>query len=201
MSRFQQLYDYIEREKPKVVLELGTWNGQSAKHMFSLGIEKYIGFDVWDEGTEELDEIENNVKKHATKEGVAKLLDGKDVELIQGNTRRTFSEYVKDKTPFVDLVIIDGGHSYSTIKSDFLGAIRIANTDGSIFLDDYYFGCPDPKIGANLVMGELNVPYKVLPKVDKAKGGYTIKLCQVEMKYVPRKDWDMPEESSWRFEP
>jgi hypothetical protein len=169
--------------------------------MFGLGIKKYIGFDVWEEGTEELDEIENNVKKHATKEEVEKTLEGHDIELIQGNTRLTIKDYAKGKKPFVDVAIIDGGHSVPTIKSDFLNILPIMKTDGIIFIDDYYFNCEDRKVGANSVMGDLNIPYTVLPKVDKAKGGYFIKMVKVEMKDVPRNSWDMREETTWKFNP
>jgi predicted O-methyltransferase YrrM len=183
--RFQQIYSYIEKHKPEVLLEIGTWNGKSAKHMFGLGIKKYIGFDVWEEGTPELDEIENNVKKHVSKEEVEKTLEGHDIELIQGNTRRTLKAYVEGKKPCVDVAIIDGGHSVPTIKNDFLHLLPLMKTDGVIFVDDYYFGCEDRKVGANSVMGDLNIPYTVLPKVDKAKTGehiYFVKLVRIEMK-------------------
>lgn len=199
--RFLQFYSWIENHKPKVVLETGTWNGKSAKHMFSLGIEKYIGFDVWEEGSEELDEVENNVKAHANKADVEKLLEGKDIELIQGNTRKTLKEYAKGKKPFVDVAIIDGGHSAPTIKSDFLNILPLMKTDGVVFLDDYYFRCEDMKIGANAVMGDVNVPYTVLPRIDKCKGGYFVKMVRIDMKDVPRTVWDMPEESTWKYEP
>ena len=201
MNRFQQLYSWIETHKPKVVLETGTWNGNSAKHMFNLGIERYIGFDVWEEGTEELDEIENNVKKHATKEQVEKVLDGHEIELIQGNTRTTLKEYVQGKKPFVDLAIIDGGHSVPTIKSDFLNIIKIMKTDGVIFMDDYYFKCKDMSIGANMVLGDVNVPYTVLPKVDKAKDGYFVKMIRLDMKHIPRQVWEMPDDIKWSYDP
>lgn len=201
MSRFQQIYNYIEDTKPGVLLEVGTWNGVSARKMLKLGAKKYIGFDIWEDGSDELDKIENNVKKRVTKESVEEVLKGFDVELIQGNTRLTFTQWAKDKKPFVDVVIIDGGHSVATIKSDFLNAIKVAKTDGVIFIDDYYFGCPDFKVGANIVMGQVNCPYTVLPKVDKAKDGYVVKICRIDMKDVPRIDWEMPESKSWRYEP
>lgn len=199
--RFTQIYDYVEKHKPGVLMETGTWNGKSAKHMLKLGAKKYVGFDVWDEGTEELDKIENNVKAHAKLEDVQELLKDDDVELIQGNTRYTLPRYAKGKERFVDVAIIDGGHSVPTIKSDFLHILSMMKTDGVIFIDDYYFLCTDVKIGANAVMGDLNVPYTVLPKVDKAKDGYLVKIVKVDMRDVPTKHWEMSAEQSWTYQP
>jgi len=200
MSRYDHLYSYVEENKPEVVLETGTWNGLNAKKLLNLGVKKYIGFDVFDDVSEGLDEIENNVKKHFTEDEVLETLKGFDVELVKGNTRHTLKEYKKGEKPFVDMAFLDGGHSYATIKSDILNAFRLVKTNGVIFMDDYYFGCKE-RVGAQTVLGELNLPYTVLPKVDRAKGGYLIKMVRIDMKYVPRVDWDMPNEKSWKYEP
>ena len=112
------------------------------------------------------------------------------------------------KKPFVDLVVIDGGHSTPTIASDFGWAIKIAKTSGTIILDDYYFNVPKANVGCNFMLATLNAPYKVLPKVDpvfpdgdgKARG--SVKLAQVEMKDVQITDrWDIPEDERWEFDP
>ena len=119
-SRFQQLYDFVEVNKPHTVLEIGTWNGHNATRLLTEGAKKYIGFDLWEDGNELLDELENNAKKRVTVESVREFLKSYDVELIKGNTRETLKAFVKDKKPFVDLAVIDGGHSTGTrtIASD-----------------------------------------------------------------------------------
>ena len=206
--RFEQIYAWLEKNKPKVILEICTFNGKNAVNMMKHGAEKYIGFDVWEEGSEELDEIEFNAKKRVTKKDAEVVLKGIDYELIQGNTRVTLEEYCKDKKPFVDLVLIDGGHSTPTIGSDFGWVIKIAKTSGTIILDDYYFGVPRANVGCNGVLASLNAPYKVLPKADpvypdkdgKAKG--SVKLAQVEMRDLQITDrWDVPKEERWVFSP
>lgn len=197
--RYEQIWNWISDNKPDVILEVGTWNGQNALRMLKEGAGKYIGFDIWEEGTQELDEIENNVKKHATREDVLKILEGRDVELIQGNTRETLRNYIKGKKPFVDMAFIDGGHSKATIKSDLLNVLKIVKSSGVVFLDDYYFGCPNKDMGAQSVMAELNLPYTVLPAVDKVKGDYFVKLARIDMIHVSRPDeWD-EQERSWQF--
>lgn len=199
--RFQQIYDWIEANKPEVVLEVGTWNGNNARLMFKEGVKKYIGFDIWEDGDESLDELENNAKKRVSLSEAQEKLKDFDVELIKGNTRNTLKEYVKDKKPFVDMAIIDGGHSKGTIKSDLLNCFKIVKPEGVIFIDDYYFNSPKTNIGAQSVLGDISVPYTVLPKAEKANDGAIIKVVKIEMRHVPRNDWEVPEEQSWKFEP
>ena len=102
----------------------------------------------------------------------------------------------------MDMVVIDGGHSRGTIKNDLLLVMKIVKSSGVIFLDDYYFNCPTPNIGAQTVAEGLNIPYTVLPKGDKARDGSIVKIIRIDMKDVPRPDcWDVPKESSWQFKP
>ena len=170
--------------------------------MMKYGAKKYIGFDIWEDGDETLDELENNVKKHATMVEAQTALKAYDAELIKGNTRETLKAYADGKKPFVDMVVIDGGHSKGTIKSDLLTMMKIMKPSGVIFLDDYYFNCPTPNVGAQTVMEGLNVPYTVLPKNDRVKDGSIVKIVRIDMKDVPRLDaWDMGKEKSWQFTP
>lgn len=205
MNRFNQIYSWCEAHKPKVILEIGTWNGHNAARMMNeIGKDakvKYIGFDLWEEAPEGIDELEYNAKKPCTEEEVRKYLKSYDIELIKGNTRTTLPAYVKGKKPFVDVVLIDGGHSQGTIKNDFLTVLNIVRPTGTIFLDDYYFGCQVPKVGAQTVLCNIQVPYTVLPVADSGKG-MIIKLAQVNMRDVPRIDaHDVPEEKAWQFSP
>lgn len=200
--RFQQIYDWIEANKPQTILEIGTWNGLNAARMMKEGAKRYIGFDLWDEGDATIDDLENNVKKRATMEEVQKTLKDFEVELIKGNTRETLKEYVAGKKPFVDMAVIDGGHSKGTIKNDLIGLLPIMKSTGVLFLDDYYFNCPTPNVGAQTVMEGLNIPYTVLPKSDRAKDGSIVKIVRIDMRDVPRPDiWDVPKGAEWQFAP
>lgn len=200
--RFQQIYDWIESRKPEVIVEIGTWNGLNATRMIKEGAKKYIGFDLWEDGSEEIDDLENNAKKRISMAEVQETLKAYDVELIKGNTRETLKAYCAGKKPFVDMVVIDGGHSKGTIKNDLLTVMKIVKSSGVIFLDDYYFNCPTPNIGAQTVTEGLNIPYTVLPKGDKARDGSIVKIIRIDMKDVPRPDvWTVPDEKSWKFTP
>ena len=200
--RFLQIYDWIEAHKPVTILEIGTWNGQNASRMMKEGAKKYIGFDLWEEGDETLDDMENNAKKRVTMEEARAVLKNFDVELIKGNTRDTLKEYVNGKPAFVDMVLIDGGHSKGTIKSDLITVMKIVKSSGVIFLDDYYFNCPTPNVGAQSVAEGLNIPFTILPKGDKCKDGSIVKIMRVDMRDVPRPDvWDIAKEKAWQFTP
>ena len=210
MNRFQQLYDYVEANKPEVFLEVGTWNGQNAKRLFKEGIKKYIGFDIWEDGSEELDVEENNAKKRVSLGAVQEVLKDYDVELIMGNTRTvglekgSLPKYIKGKDRFVDCALIDGGHSKGTIRSDLLNVLRIMKPDGVVFLDDYYFDCPQTNIGAQTVLCEMNIAYTVLPWPEKAADGSIIKMVRIDCLDVPtsaNSDWDMGDKQVWAFEP
>jgi len=200
--RFQQIHDWIETHKPETILETGTWNAQNAVRMLKQGAKSYIGFDLWEDGDEVLDECENNVKKRVTFLEAQTVLRDFTAELIKGNTRETLPYYVTGKKPFVDMALIDGGHSKGTIKNDLLKILEIMKPSGVIFIDDYYFGCTDAGIGAQSLMGEIQLPYTVLPKADKTKGGYLVKLVQINMNEVPRPNaWEVPEAQAWKFAP
>lgn len=200
--RFQQIYDWIEANKPEVIVEIGTWNGQNAIRMLKEGAKRYIGFDLWEDGDEMIDELENNAKKRVSMEEVQKVLAKYQVELIKGNTRETLKTYVNEKKPFVDMAVIDGGHSKGTIKSDLLLTMKLMKPSGVIFLDDYYFNCPTPNVGAQTVAEGLNIPYTVLPKGDKARDGSIVKIIRIDMKDVPRPDvWEVPQGQAWQFTP
>ncbi len=77
--RYKQLADMIRFYKPAVILETGTWNGGRAVEMALAAFEHtdrvhYIGFDLFEEATEESDEYEMNSKAHNTLSAVQKRL-------------------------------------------------------------------------------------------------------------------------------
>ena len=57
-----------------------------------------------------------------------------------------------------DLILIDGGHSYKTVKSDFNFAKKLINTNGAIFFDDYVNkqGVINDGFGVNKVVDDIN---------------------------------------------
>ncbi len=172
-GRYAYIPRIIQQVKPTSIIEVGTWSGHRAIQMARAAMAAggkpvhYSGFDLFEEGTPEVDKAEMNVKPHFSQEQVEALLarfasDYPEFtfELTKGNTREVL--------PFTaaDLAFIDGGHALDTIRTDFerLRASRV------IIMDDWYEGGIDiEKFGCNRVVEAL--PHWILPKGDPVAGG------------------------------
>ena len=79
-SRYKQLADLFVLLQPQTILETGTWNGGRAIEMALAAFDNrdavhYIGYDLFEDATPELDLEENNVKPHNTKAAVVKRFE------------------------------------------------------------------------------------------------------------------------------
>jgi len=175
--RYDQILKLIDLFKPRVIVEIGTWNGENAIRMIKTAQKhrthiEYYGYDLFEEATAETDQTEFNVKPHNHEHKVrAKILENCPntfVSLIKGNTRET----LKQTPPHGDFCYIDGGHSLETIASDYHYSSHIP----IIVFDDYYIPddkgvCPDLSlVGCNRLVSGLT-GCAVLPDADPIKGG------------------------------
>lgn len=176
MSRYEQLHAAVREKQPKAILEVGTWNGERARHMLNLcPTATYYGFDIFEDATVENDKLELNAKAHHYVQNVREKLTGRDAHLIKGNTRETLANFNEK----VDFVWIDGGHSVETIRSDWENVKRCLAPDAWVFFDDYYSGPEiDTKLyGCNEVVKGLN--HEVLPEKDPITGGGWTQIVRV----------------------
>lgn len=162
-ERYNLLLNLVCEHKPKTIVEIGTWTGKTAISMITRALKyndvHYIGYDLFEEASDNTDYEEFNVKKHEFFKTVVEKFDrlksyesGFTYELYKGNTRKILKEHN------VDFVFIDGGHSVETIRNDY------EKVKGSkvIVFDDYYL--PDEegnivdisKYGANKIVDKLN---------------------------------------------
>lgn len=176
VTRYDQLLNLIHVFQPQTFIEVGVWNGHNAIRMLKTAKQyhefvRYTGYDLFEDGTAELDAAELNVKTHNKAEEVGKLIAEKtacDVTLIRGNTRATLAAHT-----YADFAFIDGGHSIETIESDY----RNLMNSGIILLDDYYTpdetgACPDVnKYGCNKLVHLHIKNYRILPHKDRVQGG------------------------------
>lgn len=198
-TRHQQLYKVIKYNKPTSIVEVGTFNGINALHLITWACKfspnetiKYYGFDVFEDGSKELDEAEFNAKERVALCQVEYTLrsfrdrEGLnfEFELIKGNTRETLQ--LDGPWKNADFAFIDGGHSIDTILSDY------ANLQNCkvIALDDYYTPdkegkCPDTnKVGCNqLLKGMPN--FVVLPVVNNVINGGHVSIALMPMSASP----------------
>lgn len=194
--RYNQLIPLIQKHKPKYLIEVGTWNGLRAIMMAQEAIKHqpqvtYIGYDLFENITPEIDARELNVKAHASIKEVSDRLNefadktpGFFFQLHQGDTRET----LHGKSPLIlkeALVFIDGGHSLETIAGDY-AALKDAKV---VVLDDYYVldeqnRRPDiEKYGCNKLIDTMDNAL-ILPGNDLVKdGGYVHMVC------IPANAW------------
>ena len=148
----------ISIKKPKVFLEVGVFHGVTARNVCELLYKlhgndfKYIGLDLFEENSENKDEIIPNIKfsnflktiyfkyikkqNPYSKEAVQDLLNKfKDnVSLIKGNSNSILKKIDMSQ---IDYVFLDGGHDYSTVMNDLNCCIEVISKNGTILCDDY----------------------------------------------------------------
>lgn len=142
-GRYRALYEEIERLRPRRILEVGTNDGVNALEMIRVvrrsgGAVDYFGFDLF----EALDTAKlqrefsirtrsrQEVERHLRRNGVFTAL------LVAGDTRKTLPEAARTLAP-MDLIFIDGGHSYETVLSDWTSLQPLISDTTSVIFDDY----------------------------------------------------------------
>jgi len=216
-SRYQQLADIIRHYKPKSIIEVGTWNGGRAIEMALAAFENqdeilYRGFDLFEDGTSETDDEEFNLKAHNTQSAVikrlqdfrAKMMEKKKVftfEIGKGNSK----EILKDRTDLdADFVLIGGGNSIPTAKSDYdnLKHNPIVVMDNFFREDEDKNNAPKKYQGTNKVIDSLPKGKKggvrrwVIPSQDMVRGGGHTHLAAIlngnDISELPKKILSVP---------
>lgn len=195
--RYNQLIQIIAHHKPKTIVETGTWDGHRAILMATEALKHnekvhYIGFDLFEDATEETDKKELNVKAHHSLVDVEGRLEGFQKEnpgfkftLIKGDTRETLTprgrgyEVLSRMGNLVDLAFIDGGHSVETIRSDY----ENLKHSKVIVFDDFYTDRDSTEHGCNSVVEDLS--RVVLPQADPVKGGGKVQMVLVPKSAFP----------------
>jgi len=144
-KRYGHLYRTIREMRPRNVMEIGTWNGERAVKMLNLAGElrtpgdiHYYGFDLFEEMTPEIFEIEISKIPPTMAEVQAKLEQtGAEISLHQGDTTVTIPGLL-DKLPQMDFVFLDGGHSVNTIASDWACVEKLMHDETVVIFDDYW---------------------------------------------------------------
>lgn len=192
-KRYSRLSELVHLQRPRQIMEVGTWNGDRAIELMTAGLAvrtsvHYVGFDLFELSTPETDKREFNVKSSLSLSKVQAKLEAfincyprlsysPTFELVPGDTRETLTD-IKSPFPWDDtLVFIDGGHSVETIRNDFQAMRRAA----VVVFDDYY--TPDPqmrapdldKFGCNAVVNELGGFYP-FPEKDPIAGGGIVQM-------------------------
>lgn len=147
--------------------------------MRAAGARVYYGFDLFEDGSKELDKLEFNAKPRQTLEAVSNRLMGKiHFELFKGNSKETLPLFLSEfGQNSVDFAYIDGGHSVETIQSDWDHVKEIIKPDGMVIFDDYYIDRDTSEVGCNQIVEKLS--HDILPIADPVIGGGKVQLVLV----------------------
>lgn len=158
---FRHFRRLIREVRPHKIMEIGICWGDSARMMIkeSRKVVKteitYYGFDLFTKAPEYEQSLQIPV---SSKEEIEELLSGLNFgayHLFKGNTKKILSKVVLD-LPKMDLIYIDGGKSYETVKSDWENCKKLMHDETVVVFDDY--GVP---IGITKVVDEIGSDYDV----------------------------------------
>lgn len=152
-------------KKPRNALEIGTWHGRSAV-IFSSYINDRKGFFWGIEPEPQRAQITEDNCKKVCPNGTIKI------ERKLSND----SEILKNKLPWVDIVHIDGEHTYNAVYHDLDIVKPSLFRDAIIILDDFYFDLY-PQITQAAYKWLDNNPDYVLLAVGACKGIICNKMC------------------------
>ena len=126
------LNEYISKNKCKKIMEIGVADGENARTMVMVALRdfspkevEYYGFDLF-EGNR-MDHVKQKLRETECK-----------FKLFKGDSVETLSKLVKI-LPKIDLIFIDGGHSYATVKSDWENSRSLMHDETAVFFHNYDF--------------------------------------------------------------
>jgi predicted O-methyltransferase YrrM len=129
------LNEYILRNRCRKIMEIGVANGENARAMITVASRnfpseevEYYGFDTFEAEDESQMKL---VRKKLEKTGC-------QFKLFKGNSVATLPKALKD-LPMMDLIFIDGGHSYETVKSDWENSKALMQDKTAVFFHNYDF--------------------------------------------------------------
>jgi len=163
-DRKSVIIKHIKINQPLNILEIGVHTGGFAIRMLSqlsksnLANTSYTGVDLFAEmQTRQNHKAEISMWPDSRNDVLKKIKDsapGTKVNLVQSTS---FEFLVNDKNKY-DLIFIDGGHSYETVKSDWELSNKLLNDQGVVFFDDFTSksGAANSGFGISKVVEEID---------------------------------------------
>ena len=119
-------------------MEIGIADGENAKTMilvasnnFPVKHIEYYGFDIFGWGGD----------SHFKRVQQKLAATGCNVRLFKGDSTITLPKFI-EMLPLMDLIFIDGGHSYSIVKSDWEYSKKLMDSNTAVFFHNYDFCGP-----------------------------------------------------------
>lgn len=127
------LDEYIFANKCKRIMEIGVADGENTRNMVKVAMRsfspeevEYYGFDLFDDHFR-LKQVRQKLKETGCK---FTLFKGDSVETLP---------MVVENLPRMDLIFIDGGHSYETVRSDWENSKSLMYDETAVFFHNYNF--------------------------------------------------------------
>jgi hypothetical protein len=153
--------------EPKVIIEVGTWKGQSAINMAKIlkrnnikckiyCVDTFLG--TWD--------LEEKDLKNGYPQVYYKFLNNiihekcEDYIIPCPNTSLFYYKKFKEMNLKADLIYIDGSHMYEDIYADISNYSNLLNSNGIIFGDDFTWA-PDVGKAVNKYCSENNKKFEL----------------------------------------
>ena len=145
------LTEIIEELQPRTIVEVGVWKGGSVMRMASklqaLSLDAaIIAVDTFRGSSEHWCNPEL-FKMMNVRDGIPSIYDTFVANLFAKSLQQyvvpmpvdshTASEILREKNTKVDIVHIDAGHSYRSVKNDLEDWSALVSKDGAIIMDDY----------------------------------------------------------------
>lgn len=126
------LNEYISRNECKRIMEIGVADGENAGTMVKVAMQnfspeevEYYGFDLF-EGNRD-----SRVRQKLEQIGCK-------FELFKGDSVKTLPKMMKTLAK-MDLIFVDGDHSYATVKSDWENSKSLMYEETAVFFHNYSF--------------------------------------------------------------
>lgn len=119
-------------------MEIGVADGENARKMVQVATRnfpseevEYYGFDIFGwKNDSQMEQVRQKLKKTGCK-----------FRLFKGDSVKILPKTVKN-LPMMDLIFIDGGHSYATVKSDWENSKSLMHNETAVFFHNYDFSGP-----------------------------------------------------------
>jgi SAM-dependent methyltransferase len=171
---FHQLIDEI---KPKIIIEIGTWKGQSAINMARyikenkyetkiLCVDTWLGaLEFWHEAKEtpERNLLLKNGYPQIYYQFISNVIHSgvQDIILPFPNTSDIAFKYFLYNNIKANLIYVDASHDEDDVYRDIKNYYQLLENNGIIFGDDYY-GWPSVNKAVNNFLTRNNVKHTVL---------------------------------------
>jgi len=154
-NRYNNIIEHVHNNFCDNLLEIGVCKGHTSIEILRWSKNpsiSFYGIDLFEDIDEETFNKEVSIPADSRAAVETYLKNASlNVNLFKGFSNKVVDEIENLDVEF-DVIFIDGGHSYETVKEDFYNYVKFLKPSGIIFFDDY---TPEPGFGIKQLVDEL----------------------------------------------